>query len=86
MELPTILDVKFEGLKYVLESDVIATLRENQIGVVKEAIFDPMRMREASCVIKGMLASRGWPNSTIEIREDIDSFDSVKITFVIDER
>ena len=86
MELPTILDVKFEGLKYVPESDVIATLRENRIGVVKEAIYDPMRMREASRVIKGLLASRGWPNSTIEIREDIDSLDSVKITFVIDER
>ncbi len=86
MELLLILEVKFEGLKYVAESDVVAALREKRIGVMKEAVYDPIRTREAMHLIKELLASRGWLNSTVEVREDIDSFDSVKLTFVIDEQ
>src|ERR1700694_1755259 len=44
-ELPIIRDIQFEGLKSVSESDVLKTFRERRVGVSKEAIYDPVKMR-----------------------------------------
>jgi outer membrane protein insertion porin family len=84
-ELPIIRDIQFEGLKSVAESDVLKAFRENRIGVSKEAIYDPVKARNAIRLIKELLATKGHPNATIEIREDEVSETSRAITFVVAE-
>jgi outer membrane protein insertion porin family len=84
-ELPVIRDIQFKGLKSVPESDVLKAFRENRVGVSKEAIYDPVKARNAVRLIKELLASRGHPNARIEIKEDEVSQTSTAITFDIDE-
>ncbi|HEX8143613.1 MAG TPA: outer membrane protein assembly factor BamA [Pyrinomonadaceae bacterium] len=84
-ELPIIRDIQFEGLKSVPESDVLKAFREQRIGVSKEAIYDPVKARNAVRVLKELLAEKGHPNASIEVREDEVSATSTAITFVINE-
>lgn len=84
-ELPIIRDIIFEGLSSVSESDILKTFRERRVGISKEAIYDPVKVRNAIRVLKELLAAKGHPNSTIsESKEDI-SATSVAVTFQIDE-
>ncbi|HVG35323.1 MAG TPA: POTRA domain-containing protein, partial [Pyrinomonadaceae bacterium] len=84
-ELPILRDIQFEGLKSVPESDVLKAFREQRIGVSKEAIYDPVKARNAVRVLKELLAEKGHPNATIDIRLDEVSATSNAITFVINE-
>jgi len=84
-ELPIIRDIQFDGLKSVSESDVLKTFRERRVGVSKEAIYDPVKVRNAIRVLKELLAAKGHPNATIaQDKEDV-SATSVAITFQITE-
>src|SRR5882724_1473491 len=84
-ELPIIRDIQFDGLKSVTESDVLKTFRERRVGVSKEAIYDPVKVRNAIRVLKELLAAKGHPNATIaEGKEDV-SATSVAITFQVTE-
>lgn len=84
-ELPIIRDLQFEGLKSVTESDVLKAFRERRVGVSKESIYDPVKVRNAIRVLKELLAARGHPNATIEQKEEEVSATSIAVTFVIDE-
>jgi outer membrane protein insertion porin family len=84
-ELPIIRDIQFDGLKSVSESDVLKTFRERRVGVSKEAIYDPVKVRYAIRTLKELLSAKGHPNATIaEAKEDV-SATSVAITFQITE-
>jgi outer membrane protein insertion porin family len=84
-ELPIIRDIQFEGLKSVAESDVLKAFRERRVGVSKENTFDPVKVQNATRVIKELLAARGRPNATVEARTDEVSLTSTAITFVVKE-
>ena len=84
-ELPIIRDIQFEGLKSVSESDVLKTFREKRVGVSKEAIYDPVKVRNAIRVLKEMLAAKGHPNATIAEGKEAVSATSVAITFQVTE-
>jgi outer membrane protein insertion porin family len=84
-ELPIIRDLQFEGLKSVQESDVLKAFRENRVGISKEVVYDPVKARGAVRVLKELLASKGRPNATVEIKDETVSATSVAITFVVDE-
>jgi outer membrane protein insertion porin family len=84
-ELPIIRDLQFEGLHSVAESDILKAFRERRVGVSKESIYDPVKVRNAIRVIKELLAEHGHPNATIERREDPVSQTSIAVTFVIHE-
>ncbi len=84
-ELPIIRDLQFEGLKSVPESDVLKAFRERRVGVSKESIYDPVKVRNAIRVLKELLAARGHPNATIQEKGEEVSATSIAITFVIDE-
>jgi outer membrane protein insertion porin family len=85
LELPIIRDIQFEGLKSVSESDVLKTFRERRVGVSKEAIFDPVKVRTATRVLKELLSAKGHPNATININREEVSATSIAITFEIAE-
>jgi outer membrane protein insertion porin family len=84
-ELPIIRDIQFEGLKSVSESDVLKAFRERRVGVSKEAIEDPVKLRNAQRVLKEMLSSKGHPNATIKVAVETVSATSNAITFQITE-
>ena len=71
VELPLILDVKFQGLRGIEESEIIEALREKDIHLVKDAVYDVVKVRAARRVIQQLLGSRGWPNAVITTREEI---------------
>ncbi len=84
-ELPIIRDLIFEGLKSVQESDVLKAFRERRVGVSKESIYDPVKVRYAMRVIKEMLSAGGHPNATVTERTEEVSATSLAITFDVDE-
>jgi outer membrane protein insertion porin family len=84
-ELPIIRDLTFDGLKSVQESDVLKAFRERRVGVSKESIYDPVKVRNAMRVIKELLSAGGHPNATVEERTEEVSATSLAITFVVNE-
>jgi outer membrane protein insertion porin family len=84
-ELPIIRDIQFEGLKSVSESDVLKTFRERRVGVSKEAIEDPVKIKNAERVLKEMLSAKGHPNAVVSTTNERVSATSDAITFVINE-
>ena len=84
-ELPIIRDLQFKGLKAVPESDILKAFREQRVGISKEAVYDPVKARNAVRILREQLASKGFPNATIEVKEEEVSATSTAITFVVDQ-
>ena len=84
-ELPIIRDIQFEGLKSVPESDVLKTFRERRVGISKESILDPVKLKNAERVLKELLAAKGHPNAVVTGNVEEVSRTSSAITFVINE-
>jgi len=84
-ELPIVRDLVFSGLKAVPESDVLKAFREQRVGISKEAVYDPVKARQGVRVLRELLASKGYPNATINVKEDEVSATSVAITFDVDQ-
>src|ERR1041385_7403457 len=84
-ELPIIRDLTFEGLHSVQESDILKAFREKRVGVSKESIYDPVKVRNAMRVTKELLAAGGHPNATVEERTEEVSATSLAITFHVEE-
>ena len=84
-ELPIIRDIQFEGLKSVTESDVLKTFRERRVGVSKETILDPVKVKNAERVLKELLAAKGHPNAVVTGSVEEVSKTSSAITFVVNE-
>src|SRR5256714_5602435 len=84
-ELPIIRDIQFEGLHSVSESDVLKAFRERRVGVSKEAIQDPVKIKNAERVLKELLAAKGHPNAVVSANIEAVSATSSAITFVVNE-
>src|SRR5436190_526517 len=84
-ELPIIRDIQFEGLKSVTESDVLKTFRERRVGVSKESILDPVKLKNAERVLKELLSAKGHPNAVVSGTIEAVSQTSTAITFVVNE-
>ena len=84
-ELPIIRDIQFEGMKAVTEADVLKEFRERRVGVSKESVFDPVKVKNAERVIKEMLSARGYPNAAVEVRQDEVSATSTALAFVVEQ-
>jgi outer membrane protein insertion porin family len=84
-ELPIIRDLTFDGLKSVQESDVLKAFRERRVGVSKENIYDPVKIRTAQRVIKELLSESGHPNAVVEVETEEVSATSLAVNFKISE-
>ena len=47
-ELPIVRDLQFTGSKPLQESDVLKAFREKRVGISKEAVYDPVKARNAT--------------------------------------
>lgn len=84
-ELPIIRDLQFQGAKALQESDILKEFREKRVGISKEAVFNPVNVQKANRVIRELLASKGFPNAKVEIKEEEVSATSIALTFVVDQ-
>lgn len=84
-EWPIIRDLTFTGLKAVPESDVLKAFREQRAGISKEAIYDPVKARAASRILRELLAGKGYPNAKIGIKEEEVSATSIALTFEVEQ-
>lgn len=84
VELPLILDVTFEGLGEVKESELIDAFRQQNIKVAKDCVYEPVEIRKAIRRIKEIFASRGWPDYAVTIRQEHPSASYTSITFVVE--
>ena len=82
-ELPIIRDMTFDGLKSVQESDVLKAFRERRVGVSKENIYDPVKVRTAQRVIKELLSESGHPNAVVEVETEEVSATSLAVNFKV---
>ena len=69
-ELPIIRDLLFTGSKAVTEADILKEFREKRVGISKEAVYDPVKARNATRLLREMLSSRGYPNATVTVSEE----------------
>jgi outer membrane protein insertion porin family len=84
-ELPIIRDLQFKGAKALTESDILKEFREKRVGVSKESVYDPVKARAATRVLREMLASKGFPNATVNVAEEEVSATSIAIIFNIEQ-
>jgi outer membrane protein insertion porin family len=84
-EWPIIRDLQFKGTKALSESDILKEFREKRVGVAKEAIYDPVKAKNATRVLKELLAAKGYPNAKITVNEEQISATSIGLTFDIDQ-
>lgn len=84
-ELPIIRDLQFTGSKAVSESDILKNFREKRVGISKEAVYDPVKARGATRVLRELLAAKGYPNAKVTIKEEEVSATSIALTFDIDQ-
>lgn len=84
-EFPLLLDIKYEGLKSLQQSNILEEFRKRQVGLSKESQYDPVKAKRAAAVIKEMLANEGRPEAKVDpIVEDI-SATAVGLTFKVEE-
>src|SRR6476646_5778199 len=84
-ELPIIRDLQFKGAKELAESDILKEFREKRVGISKEAVYDPVKARAGSRVLREMLAAKGYPNAKVDILEEEVSATSIAVTYNIDQ-
>ncbi|MBP6001946.1 MAG: outer membrane protein assembly factor BamA [Pyrinomonadaceae bacterium] len=84
-ELAIIRDLQFKGSKAIQESDILKEFREKRVGISKEAVYDPVKSRTATRILREMLASKGYPNAKVTVQEDEVSATSIALTFNIDQ-
>ncbi len=84
-ELAIIRDLTFKGAKAIQESDILKEFREKRVGISKEAVYDPVKARNATRILREMLASKGFPNATVTVQEDEVSATSIALTFNVDQ-
>lgn len=84
-ELPIIRDLQFTGMKALQESDVLKEFREKRAGVSKESVFDPVKARNATRILRELLASKGYPNAKVNVKEEEVSATSIALTFEIEQ-
>lgn len=84
-ELPIIRDLQFTGLNAVPESDVLKAFREGRVNISKEAVYNPVNAQKGVRVIREQLASKGYPNAKVTVKEEEVSATSVAVTFDVEQ-
>ncbi len=84
-ELPLIRDLQFKGLKAITESDILKAFREQRVGISKESIYDPVKLKNATRSVRELLAAKGFPNAKVDVKDEEVSATSIALTFTIEQ-
>ncbi len=84
-EWPIIRDLQFTGTKAITESEILKAFREQRAGISKESIYDPVKARVATRILREMLATKGFPNATVTVKDEEVSATSIALTFEVEQ-
>lgn len=85
-ELPLIIELNFDGLRYVSKEELLAELREQKAEVTANKPYQPEKLFKARQIIAEYLVKkRGFTEAKVTVTEESVSVTTVKISFVIDE-
>jgi len=84
-ERPLIRAITYVGLQSITNAEILERLKEQKVDIRQDSAYDPVRVRRAQSVIKGMLAERGHPNATVEVRTEKSSPNLMAVTFAVTE-
>jgi outer membrane protein insertion porin family len=84
-ELPLISELKFRGLNYVKQEDILTELQKQKDAIEAGKPFDPVKIRKAKGMIREFLGKRGYPDATVVIETEEVSATTIKLTFAINE-
>lgn len=80
VELPLLSKVKFKGLRGIEESEALQALRDREIHLEKDAIYDSGMVGAVKRILEERLSTRGWPNAVVTVRsENSGTYASVEI-------
>lgn len=86
MELPIITEVKFHGLKYATEEELLTELRRQKAEITVNSPYEPVKMRKARGIIVEYLAkNRVFFDAKVDFSYEEVSATTIKISFGIDE-
>ena len=85
MELPLIVELKFEGLRYVKKEEILAELREQNAEIKAGESFQGQKLTKAQKIIKEYLKNRGFADAKVSIFTEDMSATTINIGFYIDE-
>ncbi len=86
MELPLIVELNFNGLRYLTDKDILAELREQKVEVKVGEPFEAQKLQRAQSIITEYLVKRGFANAKVYVTTEDVSATTVKISFVINEQ
>jgi outer membrane protein assembly factor BamA len=79
-ELPLLREVKFKGLRGIEETEILQVLRDREIHLEKDTVYDRGRVEAVKPILERLLSSRGWPNAVVTVRSAIGgTYASVEI-------
>jgi outer membrane protein insertion porin family len=84
-EYPIIRDIRYVGLKSVVESEVLAHFKEKHVGLSKESQLNPAKLIAARNAIRELLAEKGHPEATVEAAVEDISPTAVVVFFNVEE-
>jgi TonB family protein len=83
LELPLISEVKFDGLKFLSEAEILNVLLKENIDVRKGVVYDQAKVRSAVRVIRNLLELKGRYDANVEVRNENVTASAIVLTFVI---
>jgi outer membrane protein assembly factor BamA len=85
MELPLIVELNFDGLRYAATEELLAELREQKAEIAVNSPYQPEKLRKARNIITEYLVKkRGFVDAKVEVVEEVTAT-NMKISFIIDE-
>ncbi len=85
-ELPFIVELNFDGLRYVTKEELLVELREQKAEIAANSPYQQEKMRNAQQVIfEYLVKKRGFIDAKVSVTEEEVSATTVKVSFVIDE-
>lgn len=85
-ELPLIVELKFDGLRYATKQELLAELREQKAEVAANSPYQPEKIQKAKQVIAEYLVrKRGFVAAKVSVTEEMVSATTVIVSFIIDE-
>ncbi len=84
-ELPLIVELTFEGLRYLTVEEITTELRGQKAEVKAGTPYRPEKLFEARQVIADYLIKRGFAGASVETSEEEVSATTINVRFVIDE-
>jgi outer membrane protein insertion porin family len=85
MELPLIVEINFNGLRYVTDKEIQAELQEQKIEIGIGTPYDLVKIKKARQRIIEYFNKRGFVDAKVEVIEEDVTATTLKVSFMIDE-